>query len=48
MSTDLRDGNQALFEQMNGEKKMRMFSRPCANTPGETWAIQAVPAPALR
>lgn len=25
MSTDLRDGNQALFEPMNGEKKMRMF-----------------------
>lgn len=25
MSTDLRDGNQALFEPMNGECKMRMF-----------------------
>ena len=25
MSTDLRDGNQALFEPMNAEKKMRMF-----------------------
>lgn len=25
MSTDLRDGNQALFEPMNGERKMRMF-----------------------
>ncbi|MDR2451857.1 MAG: 2-isopropylmalate synthase [Candidatus Accumulibacter sp.] len=27
MSTDLRDGNQALFEPMNGERKMRMFKR---------------------
>ena len=25
MSTDLRDGNQALFEPMNGETKLRMF-----------------------
>ena len=25
MSTDLRDGNQALFEPMNGERKLRMF-----------------------
>ncbi|WP_369750515.1 2-isopropylmalate synthase [Methylovorus sp. MP688] len=25
MSTDLRDGNQALFEPMNAERKMRMF-----------------------
>jgi 2-isopropylmalate synthase len=25
MSTDLRDGNQALFEPMNAEKKMRLF-----------------------
>lgn len=25
MSTDLRDGNQALFEPMNSERKMRMF-----------------------
>ena len=25
MSTDLRDGNQALFEPMDGEKKIRMF-----------------------
>lgn len=25
MSTDLRDGNQALFEPMDGERKMRMF-----------------------
>jgi 2-isopropylmalate synthase len=25
LSTDLRDGNQALFEPMNGERKMRMF-----------------------
>lgn len=25
MSTDLRDGNQALFEPMNGGRKMRMF-----------------------
>jgi len=30
MSTDLRDGNQALFEPMNGEKKMRMFTTLCA------------------
>src|SRR5512138_275244 len=30
MSTDLRDGNQALFEPMNGEKKMRMFKTLCA------------------
>ena len=30
MSTDLRDGNQALFEPMNGEKKMRMFKALCA------------------
>ena len=29
MSTDLRDGNQALFEPMNGEKKMRMFRTLC-------------------
>ena len=29
MSTDLRDGNQALFEPMNGEKKMRMFKALC-------------------
>ena len=29
MSTDLRDGNQALFEPMNGEKKMRMFKTLC-------------------
>ncbi|MDR1275751.1 MAG: 2-isopropylmalate synthase [Candidatus Accumulibacter sp.] len=27
MSTDLRDGNQALFEPMNVERKMRLFSR---------------------
>ena len=25
MSTDLRDGNQALFEPMNVERKLRMF-----------------------
>lgn len=25
MSTDLRDGNQSLFEPMNAERKMRMF-----------------------
>lgn len=25
LSTDLRDGNQALFEPMNGERKMRLF-----------------------
>ncbi len=30
MSTDLRDGNQALFEPMNAERKMRMFKRLCA------------------
>jgi 2-isopropylmalate synthase len=30
MSTDLRDGNQALFEPMNIERKMRMFRRLCA------------------
>ncbi len=29
MSTDLRDGNQALFEPMNGERKMRMFRTVC-------------------
>ena len=29
MSTDLRDGNQALFEPMDGEKKMRMFKMLC-------------------
>jgi len=29
MSTDLRDGNQALFEPMNVERKMRMFKRLC-------------------
>ena len=29
MSTDLRDGNQALFEPMNGEKKLRMFKMLC-------------------
>ena len=29
MSTDLRDGNQALFEPMNAEKKMRMFRTLC-------------------
>ena len=30
MSTDLRDGNQALFEPMNADKKMRMFEMLCA------------------
>ncbi len=30
MSTDLRDGNQSLFEPMNGERKMRMFRTLCA------------------
>src|SRR5690606_6700272 len=25
LSTDLRDGNQALFEPMNGERKLRLF-----------------------
>ncbi len=29
MSTDLRDGNQALFEPMNVERKMRMFRSVC-------------------
>ena len=29
MSTDLRDGNQALFEPMNTERKMRMFRTLC-------------------
>ena len=29
MSTDLRDGNQALFEPMNVERKIRMFKRLC-------------------
>jgi 2-isopropylmalate synthase len=30
MSTDLRDGNQALFEPMNAERKLRMFRMLCA------------------
>lgn len=30
MSTDLRDGNQSLFEPMNADKKMRMFKTLCA------------------
>ena len=30
MSTDLRDGNQALFEPMNVKRKMRMFRALCA------------------
>ncbi|MDR3323798.1 MAG: 2-isopropylmalate synthase [Zoogloeaceae bacterium] len=30
MSTDLRDGNQALFEPMNAERKMRLFRTLCA------------------
>jgi 2-isopropylmalate synthase len=29
MSTDLRDGNQALFEPMNVERKLRMFKMLC-------------------
>ena len=29
MSTDLRDGNQSLFEPMNGERKRRMFRLLC-------------------
>ncbi len=29
MSTDLRDGNQALFEPMNAERKMRLFRTLC-------------------
>ena len=30
MSTDLRDGNQALFEPMNVDKKLRLFKTLCA------------------
>ena len=30
MSTDLRDGNQSLFEPMDAERKMRMFKTLCA------------------
>lgn len=30
MSTDLRDGNQSLFEPMNAERKLRMFKMLCA------------------
>jgi 2-isopropylmalate synthase len=30
MSTDLRDGNQSLFEPMNSERKLRMFRTLCA------------------
>lgn len=30
MSTDLRDGNQALFEPMDAERKLRMFEMLCA------------------
>jgi 2-isopropylmalate synthase len=30
MSTDLRDGNQALFEPMDGARKLRMFRTLCA------------------
>jgi len=30
MSTDLRDGNQALFEPMDSERKLRMFKTLCA------------------
>ncbi len=29
LSTDLRDGNQALFEPMNSERKMRLFATLC-------------------
>ena len=29
MSTDLRDGNQSLFEPMNLERKLRMFRTAC-------------------
>ena len=29
MSTDLRDGNQSLFEPMNLERKLRMFRSVC-------------------
>src|SRR3569623_3510 len=31
MSTDLRDGNQALFEPMNAERKLRLFKTLCAS-----------------
>jgi 2-isopropylmalate synthase len=30
MSTDLRDGNQALFEPMNAQRKLRLFRMLCA------------------
>ncbi len=30
LSTDLRDGNQALHEPMNGEQKIRLFKQLCA------------------
>lgn len=30
MSTDLRDGNQALFEPMNGARKLQLFQTLCA------------------
>ncbi|CAD6876301.1 2-isopropylmalate synthase [Methylomonas sp. EbB] len=30
MSTDLRDGNQALFEPMNAERKLRLFRTLCS------------------
>ena len=30
MSTDLRDGNQALFEPMNADRKLRLFRTLCA------------------
>ncbi|TPQ24203.1 2-isopropylmalate synthase, partial [Methylomonas koyamae] len=29
MSTDLRDGNQALFEPMNAARKLRLFETLC-------------------
>jgi hypothetical protein len=32
MSTDLRDGNQSLFEPMNAERKTRMFEMLCARS----------------
>jgi len=31
LSTDLRDGNQALFEPMDAERKLRMFNMLCAS-----------------
>jgi 2-isopropylmalate synthase len=52
MSTDLRDGNQALFEPMNGETKLRLFQTlvaigwikaQAAAQPGTEWVFQFSP-----